>query len=205
MNYRIYRNLHKGCYSIQRKVPGKGWRVWRHAYTLLAYGVTFQVSEAGRQRVLATGRKNVHAYIVAENIQSDIETLARQAVEDREKALVEGQRISYNPYVDGHFTVDGDRVESGDFVYLSSSSGWVSSSGGWVVNPTFVDQTTTAHVKAGSLRPADMARPSGVGDFRFVVTTWDFFTDEGGPQTGVRFDDGTTLATHRTWPWEVMG
>ena len=28
---RVYRNLTKGCWSIQREVPGKGWRLWQHA------------------------------------------------------------------------------------------------------------------------------------------------------------------------------
>jgi len=64
--YRIYRNLHKKCFSIQAKVPGKGWRVVDSATDLCVSGVTFRVYEAGRQRVLRTRRKNVHAFVIVD-------------------------------------------------------------------------------------------------------------------------------------------
>lgn len=70
---RVYRNLHARCYSVQAKVqdghlmgnargPGE-WRVVLHADAIALWGVTFRVSAAGRARVLATGRKNVHAFV----------------------------------------------------------------------------------------------------------------------------------------------
>jgi hypothetical protein len=57
---RVYRNLHQ---------PGRTYSIWQngyvvgHAETLMLTNAAFIVSEAGRQRVLATGRKNVHAFI----------------------------------------------------------------------------------------------------------------------------------------------
>lgn len=60
---RVYRNLHKKCYSIQAKV-GASWRVIAHAASVELEGVTFKVSQAGRDRVLRTGAKAVHAYAV---------------------------------------------------------------------------------------------------------------------------------------------
>lgn len=59
--YHVYRNLRRSCWSI------------RNARTLLVVGHATQirmedvcpiVSEAGRQRVIAEGRKNVHAYLM---------------------------------------------------------------------------------------------------------------------------------------------
>ena len=46
--------------------------------------VTFKVSEAGRQRVLREGRKNVHAYIIGDLVDG--------------RPLTEGETVTYNPY-----------------------------------------------------------------------------------------------------------
>lgn len=55
----VYRNVHKDLWSIR-------WSglVVGHARALTLADCTLRVSEAGRQRVLATGRKNVHAWVV---------------------------------------------------------------------------------------------------------------------------------------------
>lgn len=55
---RVYRNLHKKCYSVQynRKVVS-------HEDNLLLFLPKFKVSEAGRQRVIREKRKNVHAVV----------------------------------------------------------------------------------------------------------------------------------------------
>lgn len=55
---RAYWNLHKSCYSVQ--VDGI---VVRHTSKLYLEDVRLYASEAGRRRVLAEGRKNVHAYV----------------------------------------------------------------------------------------------------------------------------------------------
>jgi hypothetical protein len=61
---RVYRNLHKDCLSVQCREPGKGWRLWFHSHAVDLDNARFVVSEAGRQRMLATGRKNVHAFVI---------------------------------------------------------------------------------------------------------------------------------------------
>jgi hypothetical protein len=63
MQVRIYRNLTRSCLSIQAKTA-KGWRVIAHASAAELEGVSFEVNERVRQRVLATGHKEVHAYAV---------------------------------------------------------------------------------------------------------------------------------------------
>jgi hypothetical protein len=61
---RVYWNLHKKKFSVQAHYGSGSWRVVAHAEELMLKDVTFKVSEAGRQRVLRTGVKNVHAYVV---------------------------------------------------------------------------------------------------------------------------------------------
>lgn len=56
----VYRNLHKGCYSVRCKKSG---RVIYHTDKIYLQDVTFKVSESGRQRVLREKRKNVHAFV----------------------------------------------------------------------------------------------------------------------------------------------
>lgn len=72
MQVRIYRNLHKQCYSVQRKVEGR-WLVCWHAKTVILTGATFIVNQKGRERVLSTGHKNVHAYIYGEHVASMVD------------------------------------------------------------------------------------------------------------------------------------
>lgn len=62
---RVFRNLTRSCFSIQARTP-LGWRTVAHASEVLATGAGFKVHEAGRQRVLATGRKQVHAWVCGE-------------------------------------------------------------------------------------------------------------------------------------------
>lgn len=66
MRVRVYRNLHKKCYSIQAYIPGTGWRVLWHDKNLLLDDVSFSVNQNGRRRVLKEKRKSVHAYVVGE-------------------------------------------------------------------------------------------------------------------------------------------
>ncbi len=60
---RVFRNLTRRCYSVQMRTTGKGWRTVAHAREVLVSGAVFTVSDAGRRRVVATGKKAVHAWI----------------------------------------------------------------------------------------------------------------------------------------------
>lgn len=68
MQVKVFRNLTKGCYSIQARGP-KGFRTVAHADTVELADVAFKVSEAGRQRVLSTGKKQVHAFVCGTLVQ----------------------------------------------------------------------------------------------------------------------------------------
>lgn len=62
MKVRVFRNLTRGCLSLQGHMPGKGWRTVAHASEVLLEDVRFVVSMAGRLRTVRTGRKCVHAW-----------------------------------------------------------------------------------------------------------------------------------------------
>jgi hypothetical protein len=91
---RVYYNLHRNCYSIQARSQGN-WLVCNHVNdNLNLNNVKFQVSQAGRNRVLSTKCKNVHAYVTG-----------RYSNVCLKGVYVE---ITYNPYKYATFvTVDG--------------------------------------------------------------------------------------------------
>jgi hypothetical protein len=96
----VYRNLRKNCFSIKAlEGPNKG-RVVAHRSFVDLTAVTFKVSEAGRQRVLRTGQKNVHAGLVGQ--WND--TLVPHA-----ESL---QPVRYNPRESGEFRLsDGTPIK----------------------------------------------------------------------------------------------
>ena len=83
MNVKVHRNLHKRCWSLR-----VGNHVVAHALNVTLTNCTFHVSEAGRRRVLARQRKNVHAYVQGTLVKS---------------CGKRGREITYNPYVIGKF------------------------------------------------------------------------------------------------------
>ena len=80
---KVYWNYNKKIWSIQQN--GK---VVSHLESLKLKNVTFQVSEAGRQRVLSQNRKNVHAFACGRIVPSKTKTCTKGIKRE----------ISYNPY-----------------------------------------------------------------------------------------------------------
>lgn len=78
----VYRNLHKNCYSVKQ-----GGLVRAHMDVVRLRDCTFKVNQKGRQRVLDTGCKNVHARVVG-----FVTTIANNNPD-----LVPN-RVKYNPY-----------------------------------------------------------------------------------------------------------
>jgi len=79
-NHFIYYNLHKRCWSLkaqysnppmflEQSVQSVKGRVTGHADTILAFGVTCKVNQAGRYRVLREKRKNVHAGLSCDSVR----------------------------------------------------------------------------------------------------------------------------------------
>lgn len=85
---RVYRNLHKGCWSVRDCGTGLVIMHCDVVHLMHARGV---VSEAGRQRVIMERRKNVHAFLEGMLCKLD-------DVRDRRK-------VTYNPYKHDRFMV----------------------------------------------------------------------------------------------------
>lgn len=95
MKVKVYRNLHKNCYSIVSLEGRTRGRVVDYKNEIVLLSPKFKVSEAGRQRVIKEKRKNVHAY-VSGHFLPEYQDL------DNWKNLLE-EKVTYNPYVSGHF------------------------------------------------------------------------------------------------------
>lgn len=85
--YYIYRNLRENLFSIKHK----GIVIDRQS-DLVLFNVKFQVSEKGRQRVINSKRKNVHAYAVCDGYQLQRKSLCANYV-----------GITYNPHLNNGF------------------------------------------------------------------------------------------------------
>ena len=93
MIVRVYRNLHKKCWSVQEK---KSRLILFHCNEIVLKNCKFIVNEAGRQRVLKEKRKNVHAFI--EGTLAPISTVGRGY----------NERVIYNPYAGEYFKLEKD-------------------------------------------------------------------------------------------------
>lgn len=108
----MYFNLHRHCWSLKALEGPSAGRVVAHAASVKLTGCTFRVSEAGRQRVLAEKRKNVHAGIVGTlqaweaadygPTHTDMAAMLA-AVPTVEPHKGPSVPVTYNPYRAGHF------------------------------------------------------------------------------------------------------
>ena len=96
MKVDVYFNLHKKCLSVRHK--GK---VIAHSDYVKILQPKFVVSEAGRQRVLRSRRKNVHAFVRGE---------LASLVNDPKDSAKNLQTITYNPYKYSSFVTKNNEV-----------------------------------------------------------------------------------------------
>ncbi len=88
----VYFNLHKRVFSIRALTgPNKGCII-AHLPNMVLKQCRFKVSQAGRRRVLAERRKNVHAGVVG--LWDGVTTTADATI-----------RVTYNPYDHEQFVV----------------------------------------------------------------------------------------------------
>lgn len=111
----VYWNIRKRCYSIRYK-----GNVIAHAKEVLLADPEFVVSEAGRQRVLDSGHKNVHAGVRGEIVGARV--IDRRAVKQApawsrladivfQMVLADGFRVRYNPKTGPYFvSAIGDTI-----------------------------------------------------------------------------------------------
>lgn len=103
----VYWNLHRGLWSVKAlEGPNKG-RVICRLPEILLEDVEGKVSEAGRQRVIREGKKNVHAGLVGVWVSHGRKAEVKRAVKEI------GDTITYNPrkYTGFVHTVDESKFE----------------------------------------------------------------------------------------------
>ena len=71
MRVEVYRNLHTGTWSVRDTRTG---RVVAHPTRVAVADAQFVVRPAGRAKVLAEGRKNVHAFVRGTLVVGPVET-----------------------------------------------------------------------------------------------------------------------------------
>jgi hypothetical protein len=87
--FRVYRNLHKGNFSIQSYLQERrGYRVTDRVSVAMLENCNFKIYEAGRQKVIRDKRKGVHAYV---------EPCSYRCLDER-MDVSKFREIYYNPY-----------------------------------------------------------------------------------------------------------
>lgn len=131
--FKIYRNLHKHCYSVL--VDGV---VAIHTDTFVSCDVRLHVIESGRQRVLDTRTKNVHAFVCCDTLLVPQSAVLRPqfflgARREHASAVLAALRLvtsevitsvfesataelTYNPYTHNQFKLAGKPVSRARYV-----------------------------------------------------------------------------------------
>lgn len=100
----VYRNLHKGGYSIKQ-----GGLVVAHADELALVDCKMHVCEKGRQRVAASGVKCVHAWLIGNLYTGPAPSPGQE------------KKLSYNPYKNKEFVnEDGEPVREASLCVLGN-------------------------------------------------------------------------------------
>lgn len=82
---------------------------------MVAVNVRFQVSQAGRAKVLREKQKNIHAYVVAKEFRPYAEAIGTRQL----------KKITYNPYKQDCFQVDGVPIEKARMVLFENGHCWL--------------------------------------------------------------------------------
>jgi hypothetical protein len=105
MIVKVYRNLKHGRKSRPLYSIMHNGRVIARRHRVLLTSCKFVVNEAGRQRVIREGRKNVHAFVVGKWCRSKCGCSAF-GTDDTDKRQL-GLKIVYNPYRMKTFEIEG--------------------------------------------------------------------------------------------------
>lgn len=110
----VYRNLQNGLWSVRGYyAPRAGGRSQRgvvaHADHIVLSSCSLWVGAAGRDRVRATGRREVHACV--EGKYDAVLSGATELVPDLDNEVDPWQEITYDPHVSDWFTRVADGAE----------------------------------------------------------------------------------------------
>ena len=116
----VYFNLHRRVWSLRCRSTG---RVTGHSRVVaFPFGARLIVRKAGRERVLRTGQKVVHAFV-----RGDVLDTSGTVAEWMETAqtLPNAVAITYNPFHAAHFThrATGERIDAASAVLMIAPEG----------------------------------------------------------------------------------
>lgn len=110
MRVDVYYNLQKQCLSVRSREKHTYGKVIKHVNSIVLKDVEFVVSEAGRQRVIKSKQKNVHAYVRGTTTKLP----KRYSIENV---------VKYNPYLYSSFvTLDGTPIKSSKMVFIDNKN-----------------------------------------------------------------------------------
>lgn len=92
---RVYYNLHRKTFSIQKKINSR-WKVVGYKDQFMLADCKFKVNENARQKVITTKRKSVHAFIYGMIVESG---MGIEFWQHKNLPAI----ITYNPYEDDSF------------------------------------------------------------------------------------------------------
>lgn len=115
LDVKIYRNLHRDCFSVLNR---KTRTVCAYSKKIWLKDVEFKVSEAGRQRVIASKKKNVHAFVTGKIFNPPFD------FQERNSNYLE--YVWYNPYTTPFFKLtDSTVVHNAKFCLLKDNKIWI--------------------------------------------------------------------------------
>ncbi|AER26161.1 hypothetical protein SSEA_SKINNY_153 [Mycobacterium phage Skinny] len=91
-----YRNLHRDKWSLVARTGENKGRVVAHATGAVILDARFVVRESGRQKVIRTRRKSVHAGVIGTLVDIN---------DPRVTGILPNTQARYNPYQAGTFTL----------------------------------------------------------------------------------------------------
>ena len=118
MKVRVYYNLHKKTWSVQKYIKGKGWRISHHTNKLLLKNAEFKVYKSGQDKVRKEKKKNVHAYVIGEEIKGEYQVVDALLV--HKIKLRENHEIYYNPYKVDQFQLDNQPIYKAEYVWMEN-------------------------------------------------------------------------------------
>lgn len=120
---KVYFNFTKKVWSILQNT------VKTHAKYVCLKNTKFHVSERGRQKVLSSKRKNVHAWIVGTIVQNPNRLYNADQLACRILSIANHAghgspwvKVTYNPYINTSFVEYGKAVTSARLVHMDSTS-----------------------------------------------------------------------------------
>lgn len=99
MRVRVYKNLHKNCYSVRAMEGSMKGLVIAHCDNIVLKDVKYIVSQKGRERVLRERTKNVHAFVEGHIVS--MVTIGKSGFDfplHTQLPFEDSIEVTYNPY-----------------------------------------------------------------------------------------------------------